>query len=74
MQTYKELKVDYVFERAKFPKGGGAIFPRKYAPQGGQISYEFWPGGAKVGGGGISWDTGILYGMFYIVYNKDLQI
>ena len=36
----------------------GAKFPRKYAPGGGHISWEIWPGGIIFWGGQISWDTG----------------
>ena len=42
-------KVNYVFEGAKFPKGGPYFLG----------NMEFWPGGgANLGGGQISWDTG----------------
>jgi hypothetical protein len=73
MQTYKVLKVDYVFEGAKFPKGRGQYFLENMAPRGDKFPRKFGLWGPKLGGQ-ISWDTGILYGMFYIVYNKDLQI
>ena len=46
-----------MFSRGQISEGG-AIFPRKYGPQEGQISYEILPGGAKFWGGQISWDTG----------------